>query len=256
MNKKDIFITILLFTIGALCYILFEAVQVRVFADPLTNKLFCGFMARIGLAALFAWLICLSNGQSYFRINLRFIKTFAWSLPCFLVAFVNFPFSALITHSASIDRGDLIGIYLLYTLSVSLLEEFVFRGIIFMIIAGYFMRKKHGVILTTAINAAIFSLFHLTNLFLGVDFLSVLLQCAYTFLIGAMLTACMIKIKSLWLCVIIHAIFDFGGLLIIHLGSGNPWDLTFWILTIVIGLLCAGHIIYSLIKLEKDYVSR
>ena len=57
------------------------------------------------------------------------------------------------------------------------------------------------------------------------------------------------------LCVLIHYIFDFGGLLIIQIGSGNPWDVIFWVLTIVGGVFCAGHILVTLLRLEKDYVS-
>ena len=83
----------------------------------------------------------------------------------------------------------------------------------------------------------------------------VLLQCLYTFLIGGMLIITMLKTKNIWLCVLIHTIFDFGGLLIVHIGIGNPWDTVFWILTFVGGALCAGHIVYTLLKLEKGYVS-
>jgi hypothetical protein len=32
---------------------------------------------------------------------------------------------------------------------------------------------------------------------------------------------------------------------------GDPWDIVFWILTIVFGLLSAGHIIVTLINMER-----
>ena len=105
-------------------------------------------------------------------------------------------------------------------------------------------------------TAAIFSLFHLTNLFRGGCIGDVLLQCLYTFLIGAMLTITMLKLNNIWLCVLIHAIFNFGGMLLAEgMISGNNWDVIFWVLTITSGVLCAGHVIYSLIKLDKNYVS-
>ena len=76
----------------------------------------------------------------------------------------------------------------------------------------------------------------------------------------------MFKTKNLWLCVLIHAIFDFGGLLtsiyvkqeekILSVAIGDPWQSKlFWVLTIVVGALCAGHVVYSLLKLDKKYVS-
>ena len=97
----------------------------------------------------------------------------------------------------------------------------------------------------------------MTNLLVGADIVSVLLQIVYSFLIGAMLTVVLFKTRNIWMCVLIHALFNFGGLLTSFIAIGNPWDLVFWILTIVFGVLCAGHIIMALIKLEKDkdYVS-
>ena len=172
------------------------------------------------------------------------------------MAFVNFPYSAIIKGTVSIDRGDLLGLYSLYVLGIALIEELVFRGSIFILISDLFRNNRHRPFFTVLISALIFSLFHITNLFVGADIGSTLLQCLYTFLIGAMLSMVMLKSHNIWLCVLIHFIFDFGGLLIIHIGSGNPWDLIFWILTITSGVLCAGHVIYSLIKFEKDYVSR
>ena len=71
-----------------------------------------------------------------------------------------------------------------------------------------------------------------------------------------MLTVTMLKLNNIWLVVVIHAIFNFGGQIIENIGMGSPWDTVFWILTISGGVLCAGHIIYTLIKLDRNYVSK
>ena len=255
MKRNYLIITILLLILGALCYIFFEAVPVKILDDPLANKLLCGFISRIGLSLLFGWLLFIYGGKRYMVFTKAFFMMIAWSLPCFMVAFVNFPYSAIISGEASIIRTDLMFIYILYVLGVSLLEEFIFRGVLLIVIFDIFKRKKHCPLLTTIVCSLIFSLFHLTNLFVGADVGSVLLQCGYTFLIGAMLTITMLKLKNIWLCVLVHALFDFGGLLIINVGSGNPWDMMFWILTITSGVLAAGHFIFSLIKLDRNYVS-
>lgn len=255
MKRWNLVITILLFILGALCYIFFDVVGLKVLEDPLANKLLCGFLSRVGLCLLFVWLLYQSSGKELFIFNYRFPKVLLWSLPCFMVALVNFPISALITGEASINRIDLIGLYTLYIVAISFLEEIIFRGVLLLVVLDMLRNKKHKPLLTTLICALIFSLFHLTNLFVGADIGSVLLQCLYTFLIGGMLTVVMLKGKNLWLCILIHAIFDFGGLLIIQIGSGNPWNLAFWIMTIVSALLCAGHILMTLLKLEKAYVS-
>ena len=185
----------------------------------------------------------------------RFLKLLLWCLPCFMVALINFPISALISGKAEVIRTDLLGLYAVYVISIALLEELIFRGVLFLIVSDYMRGKRYQYLWTALICSAVFSLFHLTNLFEGMGIGDVLLQCLYTFLIGGMLIITMLKTKNIWLCVIIHALFDFGGLLIVRLGIGNPWDTIFWILTFVGGALCAGHVVYTLLKLEKGYVS-
>lgn len=255
MRKWNIIISILLFVLGAVCFIIFEAIPVTIFADALANKLMCGFLSRLGMSFLFIWLLWQFGGRKFLLFDGSFFKSVVWALPCFMVAFINFPYSAIIGGTASVDRMDLLGLYALYILGIALLEELIFRGVALMVVSDFFKSKKHAPLFIALITSAIFSLFHLTNLFIGAGIGSTMLQCLYTFLIGGMLSVTMLKTKNIWLCTLIHFIFDFGGLLIIEIGSGNPWDIVFWILTIVGGVLCAGHILVTLLRLEKDYVS-
>ena len=254
MKRWDIVVSILLFILGALCYIFFDLRPITILEDALANKLLCGFLSRVGISLLFGWLLYNYGGRCLMVFNRDFPKALLWSLPCFMVALVNFPYSAIIRGTASISRIDLMGYYILYVISVAVLEELIFRGSLLILTNDLLRNSKHKPLFIVLIGASVFSLFHLTNLLFGGDVLYTLLQCTYTFLIGAMLMVTIIKTKNIWLCIVIHALFDFGGLLIIHIGVGDPWDLVFWILTIISGLLCTGHVIYSLIKLEKDYV--
>lgn len=256
MKKAYLVTIILLLALGITCFVLFEIVHFSILEDQLANKFLTGFISRFSLALFFGWLLFLYGGKDIILCSKNSLVGLAWALPCFMVAFVNYPYTAIANGTATIDRKDLIGLYALYIVGIALLEEIVFRGIILMLAKDYFKNKRHAPLLITIICASIFSLFHLTNLFSGADVGYTLLQCVYTFLIGAMLTVTMLKLNNVWLCFVIHAIFDFCGLIVIHLGSGNAWDTVFWILTITSGVLCAGHIIYSLIKLEKSYVSR
>ncbi len=255
MKKPYLVVTILLTILGVLCFIFFEVVNTTILSDPLANKFLCGFISRFALSLLFGWLLFIFGGKSILICGKRSLVGIAWALPCFMVAFVNYPYTAVANGTASIDHSDLIGLYALYIVGIALLEELIFRGIMLFLAKDYFKNKRHAPLLITVICSLVFSLFHLTNLFTGADLGYTLLQCVYTFLIGAMLTVTMLKLNNIWLCFVIHAIFDFCGLIIIHLGSGNAWDTTFWILTIVSGLLCAGHVIFTLIKLDRNYVS-
>ena len=255
MRKWNFIITILLFILGAICFIFFDVRPIKVLEDALANKLLCGFIARFGLSLLFCWLLYQYGGRRFMIFDRQFLKYLLWSLPCFVVAIINFPFSALINKTVEVIRTDLIGLYLLYVFSIALLEELIFRGVLLLIVSDYMRGKRYQYLLTALICSLVYSLFHLTNLFEGMGIADVLLQCLYTFLIGGMLSITMLKTKNIWLCILIHTIFDFGGLLIVQLGVGNPWDTVFWILTFVGGALCAGHVIYTLLKLEKGYVS-
>ena len=255
MRKWNIVITSLLFILGAICFIFFDVKPITILEDPLANKLLCGFIARAGLSLLFCWMLYQYGGRKYMVFTSQFFRYLLWALPCFMVAFINFPISALIGGKAEVTRIDLLGIYTLYIISVALLEELIFRGVLLLIVSDFMRGKRYQYLLTALICSAIFSLFHLTNLFEGMGIGDVLLQCLYTFLIGGMLTITMLKTKNIWLCILIHALFDFGGLLIVYLGVGNPWDTVFWILTFVGGALCAGHMVFSLLRLEKGYVS-
>ena len=255
MRKWNLIITILLFILGIICFIFFDVRPITILEDVVANRLLCGFIARAGLSLLFAWMLYQYGGRKYMIFTRQFPKYLLWALPCFMVAIINFPFSALITNKMEIVRTDLMGLYILYVVSVAILEELIFRGVLFVIVSDYLRGKRYQNLFTALICAAIFSLFHLTNLFEGMAISAVLLQCLYTFLIGGMLIIVMIKTKNIWLCVLIHALFDIGGLLTSYIAIGNPWDTIFWILTFIGGALCAGHVVYSLIKLEKDYVS-
>ena len=255
MKRSNIIITVLLFILATICFIFFDVRPITIFEDALANKLLCGFISRIGMGIFFAWLLYHFSGRGLMILNRRSLKGLLWALPCFMVALINFPFSALINGTATIVRSDLMGLYILYVIGVALVEELVFRGTLTVLVSDYLRRSKHRPLFTVLICSLIFSLFHLTNLLEGASLPSVLLQCLYTFLIGGMLSVTVLKTRNIWLCVLIHALFDFGGLLIIHLGVGNPWDALFWIFTITGGVLCAGHIVFALIKLEKDYVS-
>ena len=255
MKKWNVVITILLFILGAICFIFFDVRPITILEDTLANKLLCGFIARIGLSLLFCWMLYQYGGRKYMIFDRNFPKYLLWALPCFMVAFINFPISALINGTVEVVRTDLIGLYALYIVSIAILEELIFRGVLHLLVSDYLRGKRYQYLLTALICSLVFSLFHLTNLFEGMGVGDVLLQCLYTFLIGGMLSITMIKTNSIWLCVLIHALFDFGGLLIINLGVGNPWDTIFWILTFVGGALCAGHVVYTLLKSEKGYVS-
>ena len=257
MNNKNLRIitTALLFALAVACFILFEVVKISLVKDYATNVLLSGVIYYVVIGVLLVWLIIVTKTTDFLRFNKNFSKQLLWALPCFLVAFVNFPYSSLITGGLTINRMDLMALYIFYIIALAFVEELVFRGVLLFLLLDVFRNLKLRYTLTALVSSLVFALFHLTNLFMGMDIGSVLLQVTYTFLIGGMLAVTLMKTQNVWLCIIVHAIFDFGGLLTSHIAFGDPWDAVFWILTIACGILCAGHIIVSLINLERKHVS-
>lgn len=259
MNKTiKYIITIVLVALAVTAFVLFEAIHIEMVPnDYAMNALVTGIVYRFVIGALLIWLIYLVGNAPYMSWKGTTPKILLWCLPCLLVALVNFPFASFISGEMHFVRQDLIALYIIYVCFVALIEEIVFRGILLYLCLDYLRNAKLKYFFAALISTAIFALFHLINLFTTADVLGTLMQVGYTFLIGGMFAVMMLKTNNIWLCVIIHALFDFGGLLHIQeLVNTSPWDnRVFWILTIVCGILCAGHIIVSLINMERKHAA-
>ena len=258
MNKYSKYlITIALVALAVTTFVLFELQGKILTTDPIVNSMLGRLIYQLSVGALFIWLIYIMGDRQYLFLNRTTKKKLLWCLPCLLVALVNFPFASLIMGEMHIVRMDLMPLYIIYVISIAVIEEIVFRGILLFLCLDYLRNAKLKYFFAALISTTIFALFHFTNLFVGtMGILDVLLQVGYTFLIGGMFAVMMLKTNNVWLCVIIHALFDFGGLLAFEIADGNPWENpVFWILTIACGILCAGHIIVSLINMEKKHAA-
>lgn len=222
------------------------------YPDKELGNLISATLPRLAVAILLVALIMRSDYSQNLRLNAQGLgRAVVWSIPCFAVAIVNFPFTALIGGSAVIERVDLIWLFLLKCLSIALLEELFFRAMLLYFFKGEFAKKSNCILLAVIFSSAIFALMHVLNLFYGAGVGATLLQVGYTFLIGCMLSVMILKTKNVWLCVLVHFVFDIGGTIVTDLGYGRFQDLTFWILTAAVGTLCTVHIVLTLIKLNR-----
>lgn len=217
--------------------------------DGTADTLLKGALVRTGMIAFVVFLALFSGQKSLFRFEGKTLpRALLWGIPCLLVAIVNFPFSALLTGGAKVIRPDLLPLYAFYILTVGVSEEFLFRGIFHTFCKEALARRKNGYLSAVLLSSAIFGLIHLFNLCSGANVGATFLQVGYSFLIGAMLAVTYDKTGNLWLCAVLHSLFDFGGLLILSLGEGNAQDAVFWILTVVVGVLCGVHILLTALK--------
>ncbi len=241
-------ILIALFALACGLLVLFE--YVFTFSqDETVNALIKETLSRM---LVFAALVPAAVLCGYKRVFSPRVKGRAllWCLPCLLVALANFPFSALITGTARVERVGLLWLFALDCLAIGLLEELLFRGILQPLFLD--LLRKKGVIWAVIVNSAAFGAWHFVNLLGGADIGSTLMQVGYSFLIGAMLSAVFLRTGNIWTGVFLHALFDFGGLIVERLGTGDFQDIAFWVLTAVCGALCFAHVLLYLIKRNRN----
>lgn len=244
--------SLILIVIALIALIVFELLDIVYTNDVTLNALLNGIIPRlIAGIALLALMIILGCKNVLLPDFKSLHKHLFWCIPCFLVVLANFPFTALIGGSAQILRTDLIALFLLECLSIGFMEEMLFRGLLQDTVTRLLENKPHKEIFTVLITSAIFGLSHLINLFAGANIGATFLQAGYSVLIGAMLSAIIIKTNNIWLCVILHALFNAGGNMVTELGTGTFQDTWFWVFTAVAGIICFAHIIFYLLKKSK-----
>lgn len=255
MKEKLKIISIIgIFLVATAVLAVFEFAEIRLCDDQTANGLWIDTIPRlITGAAATAALVFLGYGHLFRPLKKGWVRALVWCLPCVAVCLVNFPFSALLCGDAAVERPDLIWLFALKCFSIGWMEEALFRGILLCLISEWQKESRYREWGTLLLTSAIFSLYHLFNLFGGADVGATLLQVGYSFLTGAMFAAVLLRTKNIWICIFLHALFDFGGLLIPEIGTGAAQDNLFWILTAVAGAVCFAHILRWLLGFIRPH---
>lgn len=163
----------------------------------------------------------------------------------------NFPFLSFLQGKITFYLNGLtIFIHIFKCISISVFEEFIFRGVIFIILTKILTKNK--LTLSILITNALFGLFHLTNIFAGVDFFYVLFQVGYSFLIGCLFNLSFIISKNIFAPIILHFIYNFGGLLQENdIILGQIWTFEQVLITVIIGLIGGLYALWEIIKIYK-----
>lgn len=174
-----------------------------------------------------------------------------------LVAVNNTPIYCLIRGDASIAHTapSYWIAFVLECLAIGLFEELTFRGVIFLGFAERRHTTRKGLLVSLLLTSAVFGGVHLFNLFIS-PLPAVLLQIGYSFLIGAMCAVVLLKTRNIWLCVLIHAVYDFGGKLIPTLVKGTMWDTLTVIVTAVLAVITAVYLVWQFFRLDLDEVGK
>lgn len=167
-------------------------------------------------------------------------------LPALVIAVNNFPILGLLRGWVWVERWEWMWLFALDCLMIGLFEELAFRGVLLPSLLERRCGDRRQIFFTTVISSAVFGLVHLVNLVEGAGFGATVLQVGYSFLIGGMCAIVLLKTGNLIYCILLHAIYDFGGGLISTLGDGRLWDIPTVILTVVVSLIVVAWMLYLL----------
>lgn len=172
---------------------------------------------------------------------------------CMLVALNNFPFSAYLSGRAHLTAGaEDVLLFAAVCLSVALFEELIFRGYLLSAMCRWFGPGRKSRFAAVLLSAAVFALFHLLNLLSGASPLAVVLQVGYSFLVGAMTGALFLLSGNILLPIAVHAVYNFGGLLLSELGQGDVrMDGATIVVTVVVAL-CATVVLSRLLWRQEE----
>jgi hypothetical protein len=246
MNQKPSrrqVITLIILLLALAVVVVFSLPDIVFSSDETADTLLKETCPRLAVTAFLIFLFVSYDREVLLPPLQNFGKDLLWCLPCFAVAVVNFPFSALISGGATVTRTDLIWLYAVKCLAIGGMEELFFRGLLVPLLQKKYEDRRYALLYPVLISAAIFSLMHLVNLFFGASVGATALQLGYTFLLGCMFAVMFLKTKNIWLSVAAHTVFDFGGGIVTDLGSGVFQDTVFWILTAVFGVVCTVYIL-------------
>lgn len=226
--------------------------------DAILQPVMTMTLTRLAGAAVF---LCILLWRGYRVMNpLRkpLFRSLIISLPAWAVVINNAPL-------LSLKWGDA---YLTYTqpryllwfgaecLAIGLFEEFAFRGVILLSFAETRRTTRSDLFKCILLTSAVFGAVHLANLFAGAGIGAVIRQIGYSFLIGAMCSVVLYRTANLWLCVLLHAVYDFAGDLVPTLGGGTWWDTPTVVFTVVLAVLVTVFYVVTLWRTDPKMLDR
>lgn len=210
------------------------------------------FVVKTACAILPVYLIFQFGFSDLLKVNSKKLKASLLTLPAFLVMVNNFPFVPIKLGNMSINATFLKFLtYSLFCLSIGVLEETVFRGCLLPLCMLKCSKDKKGLFWAIVLSSALFGAMHLLNL-LGGFSPAVFLQVGYSFLIGLVCGFSLVVSGNIFLPILFHAIFDFGGFLIGEgLAVGVLWGIENVLWTAISSVALAIPMIIIFIK--KDF---
>lgn len=196
----------------------------------------------------------------------------------FAVALNNFPFYALACGDAAVTLvPSALLAYTLTALFTAAAEELLFRGLLFPYLLVRFSRsedraepssekekegekeaekeaekEKGALLLSVSLSSLLFGCVHLFNLFGGASLPDTLLQIGYSTLIGAAAALLLLLCRSLWVPILFHFVYNFGGLFVGTFGTGELGTPPVILSTAALAVFAAGWAVAALLRLPAE----
>ncbi|MBU1020967.1 MAG: CPBP family intramembrane metalloprotease [Firmicutes bacterium] len=245
----------ILFVIMMIVLMIIQFSNITLFHDAFATEMVKDSLLRFLAGSVFIVML----------VNLGESKLFQWKkplysflivIPGFLIALNNFPIIAFFSGRVSLS-SPVYTVYLfaIECLSIGFFEEIIFRGMILLFILQRLSRSKRSTFYAIILSSVIFSATHLLNLFGGASLGNTLMQMGYSFLTGMMWATLYLKTKNLWVIMLLHATYNFFGMVMFQLGTvTNRYDDITIIITIVLGVLTALYCIKLLITMDEKEI--
>lgn len=153
------------------------------------NTLFSGVLAVL--------MIHLKRVSYYGLTKVTDLKSYLYFIPLLVIITVNLWGGIRINNTPSE-----ILFHVITMINVGFIEEIIFRGFLFQMMA------KDNVKSAIIVSSVTFGIGHIVNLLNGAEFLPTVLQIGYAISIGYLFVIIFYKSKSLIPCIITHALFN------------------------------------------------
>lgn len=178
---------------------------------------------------LLALVISLKRVSFYGLTKVADLKKYLYFIPLLLLLSVNLWNGVNINNTASE-----ILFYIISMMNVGFLEEMIFRGFLFKMMA------KDNLKSAIIVGSITFGMGHIVNLLNGADLLPTLMQICYATAIGYLFVTIFHKSKSLVPCIIVHGVFN--SLSIFNDGGGGK--MSSYITTVFLVVVSVGYAAY------------
>lgn len=157
------------------------------------------------------------------------------------------------------SKPMLITLHLLTALSTGWVEEILFRGLVLTTFLQKWGQTRKGIYLSVLVSSVLFGAIHLMNFIQGrKPLLNTVTQITFAIFFGVMFSACLLRNRSIWPMILLHAAVDWAGTLReIAVGGGlrltaPPMTLENALVSILITLPLCLYGLYILRKVEPD----